>query len=68
MPVCWPPSRSVRQNFLKGREVSLPCSYRCTCFELFPLNYYAALLAFEEGIGLAWEVRVRKGETVELGG
>ena len=67
------PSLSIRWSvglllFLKGREVTLPCSYRCTCFELFPLNYYAALLAFEEGIGLAWEVRVRKGETVELGG
>ena len=25
-------SRSVGHNFLKGREVSLPCSYRRTCY------------------------------------
>ena len=31
--------RSVIQNFLKGSEVTLPCSYRSTCFK-FQFTFY----------------------------
>ena len=30
--VAWSVSRFVCSNFLRGREVTLPCSYRSTCF------------------------------------
>ena len=32
--VGWLVGRSVGHDFLKGREISLPCSYKSTCFKL----------------------------------
>ena len=40
-------SRPVSHNFLKGREYSLPCSYRRTCWKWnFPMTPHVRLLDF----------------------
>ena len=36
-------SRSVCHNFRKGRKVTLPCSYRSTCFSLDNVVFYQLL-------------------------
>ena len=71
-PVCpsigWLVGQSVCHNFLKGQEVSLPCSYRSTCLiqnrsKLKLKNYFEDLVIILKSLH-----RLQRGENLNLNG